>query len=877
MITGRGQAARELDRELAYHVDQQIAENMRLGMAAAEARAAALRTFGNPALLRDQAQSNWSWHSLQSWLRDIRLGARTLLRSPGFTTVAILVIGLGLGANIALFTVVRGVLIRPLPYPHPEQLVTLYERGNGPFLYNPVAAGSFFAWQRAAHGVQQMAMVSPFQSYNVSAESGRLPEHIEAGWCSWNFFATLGVQPALGRSFGYSDDSPAASSTAILSSSFWRRRYNSDPAIVGKTIWLDARPYTVIGVLPDAFVYTSRFGGNHVQVWTPITHEAPVELMHSYSDHEMIGLARLQPGTRLESVVSQLDAIQHQVKKDHPGPAVHDGAVGQSLLDDAVGVIRTPLLALLAATGCVLLIACMNVAGLLVARSAARAREMAIRAALGGGRWRLARERLIETFLLSGAGGAVGVLIAWAALVALVRMQPDMHRIESIHFDSVVVLFTLAAIALCALFSGCVAAISSEGRESFAALRESSRTAGGSRKRATLRKALLVIEVSLTVVLLAGAGLLLKSYQRLRNAGLGIPTDNVLTLRVSLPEARYKTPGQQVAFFDQLIAQVRALPGIQSAGLISVAPGQGWGGDRIVTIPEHPPLPNSKLIDLQIRGADPGYFAAAQLPILKGRVFSTEERLDRANVVLISRAAANTLFPNEDPIGKHLGDPVGETAGSHGQLEIIGIVPDTRWDLVQPPNATMYVPIFGNQYSGATILVRAAHNVESFAMPIQGIIGRLDPDLPVSYVTTLNETIGKSALDAQFDSTLVASFAIIALILAAAGLYGVLSYLVAQRTAEIGVRMALGAPRAQVLRNVLLDGMRPALLGLICGLVASTAAGRLVATMLYNTAPQDPAIFAGVAATLLVIAAAACLIPAWRASRINPMQALRTE
>ena len=715
-------------------------------------------------------------------------------------------------------------------------------------------------------------MVSPWQQYNVSAEGGKLPEQIDAAWCSWNFFPTLGVAPAIGRTFTADDDRPGAEAAVILSANFWKRRYSGDPAIVGKKIWLDAKPYTVIGVMPSSFVYSSSFGGNNVQVWTAAGHEAPPSLMRTFADHEFLVIARLLPGTTLAGLVSRLDAAQKQIKAGHSEPGVNDAVSGRTMLDDSVEGYKTSLYALLAATGCLLLIACLNVASLLVARTAARSKEHAIRAALGGGRVRLLVERLTESLLLSAAGGALGLLLAWGALAWLVRARDTMNRVEAIHIDGVVVAATLGTILLCALFSGLIATAGRDGKQILASLQESSRAHGSGRPRAGLRKVLLVLEVSLTVVLLVGAGLLLKSYERLRNAGLGVPEDNVLTMHLSLPEARYKEPFEQVAFFERLIANVRSLPGVQAAGLVSTAPGQGWGGDEIVSVVEHPPLPKGEGFDLMMRGAEPGYFAAIQIPLVHGRIFTSAERLARAHVALISQSAAQLCFPGEDPIGRHLKD------SSAGEVyEVVGVIGDARWSISQPVRPTLYKPIYGNDYSVATIVIRSARNVETLAMPVQKLIGEMDPDLPVSNVMTLRETIGKSTIDAQFDSILVLAFAMIALLLAAVGLYGVLAYLVTQRTGEIGIRIALGAQRQQVLWLMLLDGLRPALLGLILGLGAGAAVVRLIRSMLYATQPLDPAVFLSVTAALLLVAALACLVPALRASKLDPVQALKAK
>lgn len=871
----RRRASQRLDEELRFHIDRQIEESIASGMSPEEARYAALRTFGNPALLRDQVRSTWSWSTLESVVRDIRLAARTLSRAPGFAIIAVFIMALGIGANIALFTVVRSVLLKPLAFPDPDRLIALREGDshNKDFHdFLPVDAGSFHEWQSATRDRAEMAIVSPWQDYNVSGEGGKLPEKARAAWCSSNFFSILGVTPSLGRNFTEQDDGPNSSATVILSNAIWMRRYNGDPAIIGKSIWLDAKPYTVVGVLPQSFVFSSSFGGNNLQLWTPVRHEAPSWLLTTFSDHEFIVIARLLHGVTLPALVDQLNALQKQIQHSQTSGAVHDRAMGRSMLDDAVETYKMPLYVLLAATACVLLIACMNVAGLLVARSAARRKELAIRSALGGGRLRLVRERLMESLLLSAGGGGIGLLLAWSALQWLVHARTDMNRIEAIHFDGVVAAFTVAIIVFSAIFSGIISALNVGARNILVALQETSRSHSESSARIGVRKILLTLQVGLTVVLLVGASLLLKSYQRLRNNDIGVPVDNVLTMQLSLPFIHYKNPSAQVAFFEQLIARVRAIPGVEAAGLVSTAPGEGYNGDSFITVTEHPPLPANEIPNLQVRGADPGYFAAIQLPLLRGRGFAADERLERANVVLLNQTAVRTLFGNGDPIGKHLKSVNGSTV-----YQIIGVVGDTRWDVSLPPAATLYWPIYGNGYNFASIVVRSRNHVESMALPIQKVVAQLDPDLPVSDVMTLRQAIGKSIVDSEFDSLLVLSLAVMALFLAAAGLYGVLAYTVTQRTTEIGIRIALGAPRNQVLHLVLADGLRPALVGLLLGLAGSAASVRYIESILYQTKPLDSGVFAEAAVLLLAVAILACILPAWRASRLNPMEALRTE
>ncbi|ABF43395.1 ABC efflux pump, inner membrane subunit [Candidatus Koribacter versatilis Ellin345] len=865
----------EVTQEIQTHIAEETAENVARGMSAEEARRRAYLKFGNPEIVREQVWQQNTLTLLDSLWRDLKYAARSLRRAPAFSVMAIFVMALGIGGTVAMFTVVRNVLLNPLPYPESQNLYALWEHEDtGNFSPNlPVAGGSFLEWQKAAKGSAELALVSPWQGYNVSAEGGKLPEMIDSASISWNFFRVLGVQPALGRDFTADDDRKEAPATVILAHSFWVRRYSHDPNILGKSIYLDAKPYTVIGVLPESFTFSSAMSQSNAQaVWTTVGHEMP-ELLSIYDDHEFFGVARLAKGVTFAQLMSRVDTAQKQVKAEHPGAAVHPGAIGHSMLDDAVAKYKTPFYALLAATLCVLLIACLNVASLLVARIAARSKEHAIRAALGGSRLRLLRERLTESLLLSTAGGAIGVLMAWGALRWLVLTRHDINRIETIHLDGFAFAFSVGAVLFAACFSALIAWMSADDKRILATLQESSRSHSAGGKRATLRRVLLVGEVGLTVVLLVGAGLLLKSYLRLRSTDLGIPVDNVLTLRVILPDARYSGDAKPAAFFEQLLQRVKTVPGVEAAALISRAPGQGWGGDSLMTVVEHPPLPKGVGLDLQRRGADPGYFAAAKVPMLKGRTFRDDERLDHAQVLILSESAVKLCFPaGDDPIGKHM------TFGDQKKAyEVIGVVGDTRWDITTPAMPTFYLPIYSHAYTGTTVMVRASHNVESLAMPIQRIIGEMDPDLPVSGVLTLQQTISRSTMSSQFDSLLVLAFAAIALVLAAAGLYGVLAYLVTQRTGEIGVRIALGARREQVLGMVLVDGLRPALLGLVLGLAGSAATAKLIESMLYQTKPFDIPVFAAVIVTLLAMAALACLYPAWRASRLDPAQALRME
>jgi len=865
----------DLAREIAAHMEAERAEYIARGASPEEADRQARIKFGSERRVHEDLWQQNSLAFIEGILRDLRYGIRTLAHTPGFALTAILVMALGIGATTALFTVVRSVLLNPLPYPDSSHLVELYEDqgNNGPqYHYIPVTARSFAEWQRAAHNSADMALIGPWKSYDVSARGAQLPESVHAGWISWNFFRVLGVAPALGRDFLASDDRPSSQATVILSNTFWKRRFSSDSAIVGKTILLDAKPYTVIGVMPSSFAFPDP----KTQLWTAANHEGSHALMTTFEDHPFWAIARLRPGVTVSSLLSQLDVVQKQIKLNHPAPSVGSLVVGHTLLDATVDDFKTPLYALLAATLCLLLIACLNVANLLVARSAARQKDLAIRAALGGSRWRLIREHLTESLILSLAGGGLGLLLALAALAWLQHSKTEIARMQEIHLDWWALAFVSAVSTITGLTAGLIPSFSLHTGRLIESLQSTSRSHSGGRSRAHLRKALLTTEVSLTVVLLLAAGLLLKSYQQLRTRDLGCAVDNVLTLSFSLPDARYKEPALKVAFFEQLLSRVRALPGVAAAGLSTALPGSGWEGDNNISIAEHPPLPKGRSLDTLRRSVDPGYFAAMRIPLLRGRYFREDERLDRTQVVIIDQSAAEQYFPSEDPIGRHLKLIEDNDTKLY---EIVGVVGKTRWLPSEPPMPTFYLPLLSGGSSGGVLTVRGNPNVdvESLALPIQKIFAQMDSDLPISDVLTMRQRIGVATLQDQFNSVLVLAFAIIALVLAAVGLYGVLSYLVTQRTTELGIRMALGAQRTEVMRLTLTDGLAPVLIGLAAGLGGGALAVQLIRSMLYGMSPFDWSVFIAVVAVLALTAAGACILPAWRATRLDPAQALRTE
>ena len=868
-----GDQERDFGEEMESVVQMHMDEYLAAGLTPEEARRRALIELGGIDQVRQAVRNGRGLQWLEGWARDAKSAIRTLWRTPGFSLVAITVMAIGIGASVSLFTVVRSVLLRPLPFPHSDRLIALYSHDSRSD--NLTASGDFYDWQKASHGYEQMA-IWRWTGYNMSSNGGELPEFVNAGTCSWNLFATLGVSPVIGRLFAPADDQPGADRTVILSWSFYKRRFNADPAVLGKTIQLNSLTYTITGVLPDWFQYPDP----KIQMWVPWQVGVPPGDILTHYNHIGHVVARLRQGFSSSASLQEVSAVEHRLYLAYraTGPMEQD-AIGEPLLEDVVGDARTSLYVLLAAVICLLLIACLNLSNLLVARSAARRRETAIRSALGGTRLSLMRQQVIESLLICASGGTLGVLLAVAATRWLVRHWTELPRGHDIHPDGLAVGFALGITLLAGVLAGLLPAISStSGGALLAVLREGSRGIGGSVGRASLRKVLLTAEIALTVILLVTAGLLFKSFLRLRSANLGCTTKNVLTMTYFLRGDRYSKPEEIVGFDTRLLDNVRHLTGVESAGLTNVVPGDGYYGDHEIWIPEHPAQGSGVHRFAAYRTADPGYFSTMQIPLLRGRFFSEDERLERDKFVIINEELVKQNFPGEDPIGRHLRvewrTPQGES------YEIVGVVANTSYELGKPIRPMMWFPILsgipGN--SGDSVLVvRSEKDVTPLAMPIQRMIASLDAELPVKNVLTMDQIVSKSTANSDLSATLVLSFAGFSLLLAAIGLYGVLAYLVTQRTGEIGIRMALGAGREQVMRLVLVDGLRPALVGLAIGIVGSLAATRLISAVLYGTSPLDASVFLSVIATLLASATAACLVPAWRAARIDPICALRAE
>jgi predicted permease len=581
----------------------------------------------------------------------------------------------------------------------------------------------------------------------------------------------------------------------------------------------------------------------------------------------------------MNEATQEVSAIQHGVfTRFGGGGAVPSAVVSLPLIEDVVGNAEAPFFMLMAAVCCVLLIACLNLSNLLVARAVARRKEMAMRSALGGGRVRLICQQMTECLLICFSGGVLGVAFAAWAVRWLTTYWLNLPRAEAIHIDASVLIFAVGVIVLAGLLSGILPAMLFTGRGAASALQDSARTLSGTASKASLRKGLLTIEFGLTAGLLICAGLLFKSFLQLGSVDLGCTTRNILTMRYFLRGESYSKPEQIVAFQTQILERVRRLPGVVAAGITDVVPGDGFYGDSTFSILEHSPEPPGTHDSALFRTADPGYFQALQIPLMKGRFFTPSERLGNSDFVIINQKMAQEYFAGEDPLGKHI--VVSWLGPTPENLEIIGIVGDTRYQLNEPTRSMMWFPILSGATSIATdtaLVVRSTAKPAALSTPVRKAIAGIDPELAVSNVLTMQQIIGESTTNPRFEASLVGTFATLSLLLASVGLFGVLSYLVAQRTSEIGIRIALGARREQVLRLIFADGVRPAAIGLALGLCASVAVTREIQSQLYGTHPLDPGVFGLVALALLLVAGIACSIPAWRASRLNPMQALRTE
>jgi predicted permease len=807
-------------------------------------------------------------------LQDSRYAVRMLLRNPGFTIVAVLTLALGIGANTAIFSVVNSVLLAPLPYPGASRLVSVYQKtadGN----YNAFSTPNFLAWRDQVRVFEQFGAIRP-AAFNLSG--GDQPERIIGANVSVGILPLLGVNPILGRMFLDEEDQPAGRSVVILSYGFWQRRFGGDPNVLGKPLTLNGASYTVVGVMPRGFKLPQ---GEH-ELWAPLQLNPADVNGASRGIHWIFGLARLKPGITPEQAQKEADSVAHRLGQEHPQTDAGQGLLLVPLIDDLVGNIRPVLWILLGAVGLVLLIACANVANLLLARASVRQREIAVRTALGASRTRTVCQLLTESFLLAGLGGTVGLVIAFRSVPLLVSLAPaaSIPRAGDIAVDGKVLIFTLIMTLVTGLVFGVVPTLQASKCDLNETLKQSGRSSGSNLRHRRVRSALVVCEVAVAVMLLVGAGLLLRSFVRLRNVNPGFNARHILSLQLSVP--RSKSSGEQLTDFRrQVVERVAALPGVESAAVTRDVPLSGVDPSLFFSIEGRPPAAPGKEPVARWRMTTPGYFRTMGISLLAGRDFTDQDSPTSGGVAIVSQAMARQYWPNDDPIGKVIrpGYP-----GVSKLCTIVGVVGDVRqWLAIDEPPTAYYpysqIPaslgpiIFGR----ITLVVRATSDPSSLANAIRQQIHLIDADAPVYQVSTMDELLAGAASSTRFQMVLLGIFAAVGLLLAAVGIYGLISYSVTQRTREIGVRMALGAGRCDVLRLVVRQGVILSLMGVGVGLAAALGLTRLMSSLLYGVAPTDLATFGLVPLGLIAVAVLASYVPARRATKVDPIVALRYE
>ncbi|MGH9832825.1 MAG: ABC transporter permease [Blastocatellia bacterium] len=810
---------------------------------------------------------------METLWQDLRQGARSLFKQPTFTIVAVIALALGIGANTAIFSVVNAVLLQSLPYRDADRLVTVWEhnrtRGNA---QNVINLGNFFDWKQQNRVFEDMAT---FFDLTSNLTSGGEPEEIPAQVATPNLFNILGVNPIMGRAFTEDDGKQGAPRVVALSFGLWQRRFGGDPQIIGRKLILNGNEATVVSVMPANFNWHVKAGSmtrKIAEMWAPWQIN-PANLQRQ--GRFAMAVARLKPGVTFEQAQAEMNVIGSQLERSYDFNA-NWGVNAVPLRKQFTGEIRLALLVLLGAVGMVLLIACANVANLLLVRAAGRQREIAVRAALGAGRWRIVRQLLTESLLLAGLGGLAGLALAWWGTDLLVSLAPpDLLNLPQVKINAAVLGFTLGISLLTGVIFGLVPAFEATRVNLTESLKEGGKNIGGSTRSHRLRNSLVIAETALALVLLVCAGLLIRSFARLQSVDPGFNANNVLTMKVGLPGRKYDTDQKRISFFREAIAQMQSLPGVESAGAVSFLPFAAPHAGTLVEIEGRPKLPPGQGLSTGVMVSDLNYFRTMQIPLKRGRLFTDQEAAEMRHVVVVNEAFARTNFPGEDPLGKRV---VIYMKNDNQPCEIIGIVGDSKhMNLDAEVKPMSYWPHPELTYSGMTFVIRTQGEPSAVANAARNVIRTLDPEQPVADVRTMESLIGTSVARSRFNTLLLTIFAVVALLLAGVGIYGVMAYSVAQRTHEIGVRMALGARASDVLRLVVRRGMTLAITGVALGVVASFALTRLMETLLFNVSATDPLTFAGIPLLLVLVALLACLIPARRAAKVDPMVALRYE
>ena len=803
--------------------------------------------------------------NMDSLLRDIRYGVRGLMKRPGFTAIALIALALGIGANTAIFSLVDAVLVQPLPFHQPDRLVWMWgniRQGGNRASVSPL---DFLDYRQQNTTFEQFAATLSIPIPLNLTGNGE-PERLTSAAVTGNYFDALGVKPALGRTFVLDNEKSGNDQVAVLSYALWQRRFAGDPDIVNKTVMLDGKSCLVLGVMQKDFNFPQG-----AELWVPMNFDRSPG-MKQRKAHFLRPIGRLKPGVTIAQAQADTDAIARTLEKLYPDTNTGWNLRLVSLRDQLIGNSKPTLFILFGAVGFVLLIACANVANLLLVRAAARQKEIALRTALGASRMRIVRQMITESVLLALAGGAIGAFLAnWGVELLVAVSANNLPPTANVRIDATVLGFTLIVSLVTGVLFGLAPALRTMKLNLCDSLKEGGRSVGEGVQRNLTRSILIVMESAIAVVLLVGAGLLIRSLVRLQNISPGFDFHNVLTMRIDLPEEKYSTPEKTTSFFQQLESRIGGLPGVESVGLISELPLSGQPNDMPYTVEGRPPSGPEDGFDDDFRRVNTQYFRAMRIPLLRGRNFTEQEVSKEAKVVLISDLLAKQVFPNEEPIGHRL------VMGMHGDaFEIIGIVGDIRHHALEySPSPAMYMPTFEGNWMN--LVIRAESDPTNLTAAVRREVKAIDPDQPVAAVKTMDEWMSTAVAGPRYRTSLLGLFALVALILASTGIYGVMSYSVTQRTHEIGVRMALGARRLDVLKLVVRQGMSLVAVGVFIGLIGAFALTRVMSSLLFEVTPKDPLTFTAVALFLATVAFIACYIPARRATKVDPLVALRYE
>ena len=873
----KNRVERELSDELRFHLEKLVEEKVGKGMSPQEARYAALRELGGVEQIKEECRDMRRINYIENFVQDVRYGLRQLRRSPGFTAVAIATLAMGIGANTAIFSAVYGVLLKPLPFRSPGQLVRVFEANDrAGVTAEGCSYAEFQEWQRQNHVFSGMAAV---QGHELTLTGRGEPTVVRVGDVTADFFPVLGVAPQMGRAFLPTDDEQGAAPVVVLSDELWRSRFGADPGLIGRSIDLDKRPFTVIGVMPGDFRFSLLGEGPSRQLWIPIVQDPLFGPITKRPNVDFgTALARLKPGVSAAQGLEEMQAFGNRLaQQSHPGDEGRTIRFA-SLREAVTGDASAPLLMLLAAVGLVLLIACANVANLLLARATSRAKEFALRAALGAGRTRILRQLLTESAVLGLLGAAAGISLAFWSVHELGGLIPSTFpRAESIRVDGMVLLFALLLSLGASLLFGLAPALFASDPRLQTTLQESSGRPGEGKGRRRARNFLVAAEIALAMVLLVGAGLLIRSFAALLSVDPGFETRHVLSAEVSLPQFEYQTPQQWVTFSNELLTRIRAEPDLRDAAIALPLPlGNQGPANLTFRIANSAPLPGDRSNTADYVSVSPDYFHVVGIPLLRWRYFSRQDSMSTPRVAIISKELARINFPDREPLGQQL--VFGLLADGNVKREIVGVVGDVRDAAINKrPGPMMYVPFAQAPLWGVGLVVKTSSSADAAARAIRLKVHEVDSDLPVTDIQWMSEAVDASLGQARLRTWLLGLFGAMALILAAAGVFGVISYSVSCRTHEFGIRMALGAKRGDVLKLVVRQGFGPTSIGVGIGIIGGLALTRFLSSLLYGVEPTDPATFAAVSAILSGVALLATYIPARRATKVDPMVALRYE